>query len=374
MNNNNMGKNKVLVVCPVYSPHAGGGGQYFPLVSSQLSSFKNIFNVIVLTERHPLESFHSVENGIDIYRVLPQRDTLENKNKFYYVYSFIWTYILLYILIPYFVIIKRVTIIHYTRYLTRPFYLLTWLMQKILNTKVVLDMRTTVESNSCIEKLFGYDIIISNSLGVFQQMKAIGVDEKKHSLVPNPVNLPKLVGKGDLEKIAPGVKPPFFLFVGQLLERKSISETLEAFALFQKEFSDFSFIVVGRNMLGNSIENRMGTIKNVSYLGALDRGQVLELMVLSEAVLQPSKVEGIPRVTLEALALGKKVLLPPCVPEFIQDNALFSIQSVSIEEIFKALKRIAKTDQLPTYDLSIHHPENSKKFLLDIYSTLLTNR
>ena len=69
----------ILVCCPVYAPHAGGGGQYFPLLVSQLLSFDKTDQVIVLTEYHPAENFYNYENGTHVYRLLPQRDTKINK-------------------------------------------------------------------------------------------------------------------------------------------------------------------------------------------------------------------------------------------------------------------------------------------------------
>lgn len=90
----------ILVCCPVYSPHAGGGGQYFPLLVKQLLSFKSTKNVIVLTEFHPSEKLYTYESGAHVYRLLPQRDTKVNKTKIYSILSFLLTYFLFYFLLP----------------------------------------------------------------------------------------------------------------------------------------------------------------------------------------------------------------------------------------------------------------------------------
>jgi glycosyltransferase involved in cell wall biosynthesis len=368
----------ILICCPVYEPHAGGGGQYFPLLVKQLLSFKKIRKVVVLTEYHASKNFYSYENDTHVYRLLPQRDTKINKTKLYSIFTFFLTYLIFYTLIPILIIKHRINTIHYTRYLRVPFYFLMLILKNILKVSIILDMRTTVESDGCIKNLFGYSSMISNSKGVFNQMKLLGVPDEKHFFVPNPIEFPKRAKDNKVREILKelGLEEihPYMLFVGQLLERKSIMEVIEAFKIFLVKNQDFYLVLVGRNMIGGMIENELKRCKNIIHIRPIEREKVTALMQEAEMIIQPSKVEGIPRVTLEALSLGKKVLLPPCVPEFVQDNALFSIQSVSVVEIFNAMKRIADTDQLPIYDLSIHNPENSKKVLLDVYSKLLASR
>ena len=367
----------ILVCCPVYSPHAGGGGQYFPLLVSQLLDLEATDRVIVLTEYHPNKKLYTFENNTHVYRILPQRDTKINKTMSYSIASFFVTYLLFYTAMPVLIAIHKISIIHYTRYLRIPFYAFMSIFKNIFKIKIILDMRTTVESDSAIKNLFGYSSMISNSMGVYNQMTDLGVNQDRNNFVPNPIVFPKKLNpvkvKEIIHDLGVDVKFPYLLFVGQLLERKSILEVIDAFDVFTKDHPNFRLVLVGRNMLGDLIQEKLSKNNNILHIGPVEREKVVALMQNAEMILQPSRVEGIPRVSLEALSLGKKVLLPPCVPEFVPNNELFSIDKVKTSEIAEAINRIHKTDKLPQYDLSVHDPKESKKFLKSVYETTTNN-
>lgn len=367
----------ILVCCPVYSPHAGGGGQYFPLLVSQLLSFDMTNKIVVLTEYHPNEKFYTFENNTHVYRLLPQRDTKVDKTKIYSIISFFVTYAMFYLLMPVLMMKYKVNIIHYTRYLRIPFYLLMATLKNIFKVKIILDMRTTVESDECITSLFGYSSMISNSMGVFNQMSLLQVPNNKNFFVPNPIKFPERFKANEAASIIHhlGIDDdmPYLLFVGQLLERKSIIEVIDAFNIFVKKYPDFHLVLVGRNMVGELIEEKINKNKNIIHIKPVPREKVVALMQLAEMIVQPSRVEGIPRVSLEALSLGKKVLLPPCVPEFVSKNEIFSIKHVTTSEIVNAMFRIYETNDVPKYDLSVHNPSESLKVLHDVYIKTLSS-
>jgi glycosyltransferase involved in cell wall biosynthesis len=361
----------VLIVCPIYAPHAGGGGQYFPLLAQQIKSYPGVREVAVITERHPERPSYVLEHGVHLYRLLPQRDSLERKSWFYSIWSFVWTYVLLYFWIPALMRKHRVGMLHYTRYLRRAFYLLAWTLRSIFRKIIILDMRATVENSECIRRLFGVSAVISNSMSVYRQMANLGVPKEKHFFVPNPVHLPKPMRIGEawrvVSSISPRVRRPYLVFVGQLLQRKSIIEVLDAFALFSRGQPEYQLILAGRNMMGSMLERKISETPNVLHLGAVKHDQALALMQESDMVLQPSRVEGIPRVSLEALALGKKTLLPPCVPEFVERNETFTVSEVTAQSVSEAMVRILCTPNGPSYDLFIHDPDRSMSVLYSVY-------
>jgi glycosyltransferase involved in cell wall biosynthesis len=367
-------KKSILIVCPVFSPHAGGGGQYFPLLAKQLRSFSVVRRVVVLTERHPSRTLFSIEDDILIYRLLPQRDTQESKSLIFSIVTFFWTYLTFYISIPLIIIYHDVGVLHYTRYLRSGFYFLTKLMTFFFKTSIILDMRATVENDVCIKNLFGVNALISNSKAVYLQMKELGVSSKINFFVPNPVILPTPIPSFEawnrIAIFSHKVKKPYLLFVGQLLDRKAILEVIDAFKKFSLERPEFSLVLAGRNMMGEPLERKIKQIPSVIQLGPISRDDVLALISGSELVLQPSRVEGIPRVSLETLALRKKILLPPCVPELIENNEKFTIPIINSNEIFKAIKRILECDSIPIYDLSVHDPKFSKSVLSKVYESV----
>lgn len=276
---------------------------------------------------------------------------------------------------PILMIKYKVRVVHYTRYLRMPFYFLMAIFKNIFKVKVILDMRTTVESDKCITNLFGYSSMISNSMGVFNQMNQLKVPDHKNFFVPNPIIFPKKFKDSEavsiINKLGIDHKKPYLLFVGQLLERKSIIEVIDAFDIFNKKYPGFHLILVGRNMIGETIDEKLNANKNILHIKPVPREKVVALMQYAEMIVQPSRVEGIPRVSLEALSLDKKVLLPPCVPEFVSKNEIFSIKHITTSEIVNAMFRIYETSDFPQYDLSVHEPSESIKVLNNVYISTL---
>ena len=371
-------KINVLIVCPVYAPHVGGGGQYFPLLVKELNRSDVVGKIIVLTENHSERSRVSVEDGSIVYRLLPQRDSLSDKSLLYSILSFMFTYCILYFSIPFLLIRYQVSILHYTRYLRRSFYFLTYLSKNVFKVKIILDMRTTVENIDVLKCLFGVDCIISNSEAVFNQINHAGFPGKCHILVENPMYFPEAFMEIELNRllveISSEIRRPYLLFLGQLLERKSIYEILDAFEVFNDREPEFRLIIAGRNMLGKHIINRIKGIKNAIYVGPVWHQHAIALIQGSELVLQPSKIEGIPRVSLEALSLGKKVLLPPCVPEFLESCPEFCPNEISPEIISSCIEKILSYENVPEYDLKKHEAQKSIGKVINIYKKVIKTK
>lgn len=360
------------MICPVYSPHAGGGGQYFPLLAAQLTkiAFGKIF---VLTEHHPNKPAIENQARITIFRILPMRDTKESKTKNYSYFSFLWTYIIFYVFVPWFVLFKNVSHVHFTRYYRRVFYLLLFLLKHVFFTKNIMDVRATIEQGKKWRHVFGINCILVNSLAVQSQVNNHAYNKKIVHLVPNPFIKPKKILRAKalsmIKKVSPNVKKPFLLFVGQLLKRKSVYEVLDGFNKISSTHKKYSLVLIGRNMEGIKILKKIKKQSKVFLTGALPRSKTLAFIQEAAVVLQPSKIEGIPRVSLEAFAFRKKILLPPCVPEF-RRNIKFLPKSINSSEIAKTLDTIIKNKKKPFYNLNAHNPKISQNILKKIYGDL----
>jgi glycosyltransferase involved in cell wall biosynthesis len=102
------------------------------------------------------------------------------------------------------------------------------------------------------------------------------------------------------------------IFVGRLIERKGVHIVLEAARIFP----DIDFSIVGTSydredsiyaadLKRKSIEV---CLRNVNFLGKLSQLRLRDLMQTSDILLLPSRIEGIPKITLEAAATGM-----PCI-------------------------------------------------------------
>ena len=101
---------------------------------------------------------------------------------------------------------------------------------------------------------------------------------------------------------------PVVLFTGTIIERKGAHLVVEA----ARQIPEAQFRIVGSGRDGFEEklrqEVRESKIANVQFLGPQPQPKLVETMQQSDVFLLPSRMEGIPKVTLEAAATGM-----PCV-------------------------------------------------------------
>jgi len=123
--------------------------------------------------------------------------------------------------------------------------------------------------------------------------------------------------------------PLRLLFLGNLSDRKGVSDLLHALTLMRSPAPHWHLTVAG----GGDVEGyrqaaqRMGLADAVTFFGWAQQDQVAELLAAADALVLPSYVEGLPLVILEALANGVAVVCTPVgeIPTTLTDgrNALF---------------------------------------------------
>jgi len=133
---------------------------------------------------------------------------------------------------------------------------------------------------------------------------------------------------------------PVVLFAGTLMERKGPQYALEAAGRFPNAI--FRLVGAGRQGFEGTLQQKIteSGLKNVSLDGPKTQSQMVEIMRQSDIFLLPSRLEGIPKVTLEAAATGL-----PCVvfrdyetPSVMDGVTGFQVGTV--EEMMGALGRL----------------------------------
>ena len=134
------------------------------------------------------------------------------------------------------------------------------------------------------------------------------------------------------------------LFVGHLLERKGADLVVEA----AKQLPGVHFRMIGatRGEFGEKLRERSRSIPNVSFDDPMRQGSLAEAMRDSDLLLHPSRVEGVPKVTLEAAATGL-----PCIvfddyetPSVI--DGLTGFQVKTFNEMLARLKALVEDSGL----------------------------
>lgn len=114
------------------------------------------------------------------------------------------------------------------------------------------------------------------------------------------------------------------LFLGNLLERKGISDLLHALASLPPGTADWTASIAGGGDVARyqDLARELGIADRTSFLGWVDQPTSRTLLVESDVLVLPSYDEGMPLVVLEALGMGTPVICTPvgAIPEVLEDQ------------------------------------------------------
>lgn len=160
--------------------------------------------------------------------------------------------------------------------------------------------------------------------------------------VPEPTHARRVAGDSAMQRV---------LFVGNLSERKGVTDLLQALALPGLETARLEVTLAG----GGDVEayeakaRQLGIDSFVRFAGWSDQQQVARLMARADVLVLPSYDEGLPLVILEALANGVAVVCSPVgeIPSVLSDgiNASF-VQPGDVAGIAAGLRRVLQDAEL----------------------------
>ncbi len=156
-------------------------------------------------------------------------------------------------------------------------------------------------------------------------MRDYGVARERVRVVPNGADLPDEAAEAPAarqwrERFSAGLVRPLWVVVARLEEQKGHAVLLDALAEVRKRGLDFTLAVAGDGSLRGSLEERarqIGIDGQVHFLGTLD--DVGPLLAAADAVVLPSRWEGLPLALLEAMARSRAVVASDVggVPEVV---------------------------------------------------------
>ncbi len=164
-----------------------------------------------------------------------------------------------------------------------------------------------------------------------------------------------------------------FLFIGRLLSDKGIREFVNAAALVKQVSPEVRFQILGNTDEGNPASipaeelQQWIEMQHVEYLGYTD--DVRPHISGASAVVLPSYREGMPRVLLEGMAMGKPVITTDSVGcrDTVEDGIngfiVPSENAAALSEAMLQFTRLSKAEQVSMSQYSRYKAE--KKFSND---------
>lgn len=136
-----------------------------------------------------------------------------------------------------------------------------------------------------------------------------------------------------------------FLFVGNLIKIKGVTELIRSFKLFLHSNQDWKLIIVGNGPLKKIIPKH----KNIKYLSFKTPKEISKLMQKSRFLVLPTHIDQWPLVVNEATLCGCGLILTDVVgniPEFSNSKNSIIFKVSSIKSLLSALEKASELSDL----------------------------
>lgn len=97
------------------------------------------------------------------------------------------------------------------------------------------------------------------------------------------------------------------IFVGSLIRRKGVDLLPEIIAQIEKANIRYQFTIAGSGELDSLLQENLSSNKNVFLIGQKSNEEIIELFQENDALLFPTRSEGLPNVLVESMKAG-------CIP------------------------------------------------------------
>ena len=233
------------------------------------------------------------------------------------------------------------------------------------------------------------DCIIAISNAIQNYLARKGLDVTKIRCIPNFVDLTwmnnaeyqnkEFENKSNSEIINVG-------YIGNLIPLKRVDWILKAIADLLKNHSDLKIFLhlVGDGSLSNRLKvmvSKLGMNGHVKFYGYLDN--IAPIMKKLDLIVMASKFEGIPRILMEAMSVGKTCIGPRIggVDELIENNVTgYLFDPHSYKDLVRKLENVViKKRYLSPIKVKEHIENNfdarkGSKKTLELYESLVANR
>jgi L-malate glycosyltransferase len=219
---------------------------------------------------------------------------------------------------------------------------------KVASTGLLSDftvLKNTLFGPSMLGFLRNADRIIALCREAVAEARENGFQSKKIVVIPNGVDTARFKPA----RLQAGV-PKRIVYAGSLTATKGVDVLIDAFFMLKREQTDLVLDIFGSGSLHDSLRDKavsLGLAGDVIFHGSVPD---IERRLSSACIfVQPSLVEGMSNVILEAMAAGLPVVATTtgAAPDIIQDgvNGLL-VNPGSVEQMYAAVARVLSDEAL----------------------------
>ena len=349
----NAGLRKLVIICPFFHGSGSGVATYYQLLAEQLG--RRGVELIIISDR---EKGHFRGK---YYRLFPRRCG-RNRSRYRDILNYGIQNILYLRLLPIIRSERPESLLIHSSFYNHPglFIYYAKKLRQQYGGRMVADVRDQLMPAEKIHYLNIYDSIISCSLNVKAHL--IKNRAEKEKLVHIPViQEPLEIKKGDAQRVLLkyGLSENKYIFyAGLVKEEKGVQLLLQTFCHYLQR-NDLKLVLAGFNKLKNADAKNMLEHPEVLYIGNQDRNTILALMCKAALCVNLSFSEGMPRASLEAIDLGRPVLLPKGIPEFDMHCPDNVVKVMEPKMVAKQFEKILIARKHSNYPIEQHRVKNT---------------
>jgi glycosyltransferase involved in cell wall biosynthesis len=350
---------RLVIVTPLMPPASGGGGIYTDTLARGLIEQELAEYVCVITETHPdapREATH-LDGRYRIIRRFPFRAGSANKNwRSYLAYG---KQNLQYSRLEAVCTEERATaiLIHSSLH-NNPNLLPVWMPTlSRRRLRLVADVRDPLLPPKRFPQLYPYQKIVACSQSVANHLRNDNALREKLETIPIPLHVERPEECMIHHVLVRHSLQPrrYLLSTNGLLQRKGLSHLLAVAEELKYRNIGITVAIAGKERDRSSKIDALIENGVIRYLGMLPHAEVLSLSAAALANINLSPVEGMPRTTLETIAVGGNVIISKGIPEFdalSTDAVVDPRQTATVADL---VQRLQFTPVPFPYDISQHH-------------------
>lgn len=356
----------ILIISPIFSPTSGGASIYYMELVKNISEYKEVKRIFVITEKINKKENYSNYKKLSVINLFPFRS-----GKFTYKYMQFFLYglqNLQYLLFP--IIFKKlkpdVTLLH-SSFLNYPNLLYLIIKFFLKKYKIILDVRDCLLPKKKFYQINLFRIIITCSETVNNYLP----NYEGKRFIPIFFNTTFINDKTVINKYRLG-NEKYFLYCGLIKKSKNIEFLYKVFKTYQIKYDpSVKLVLVGINK-DNSILHHLLKDKNILYFNQMPYKDILSLIFNSYLPINLSLSEGLSRFSLESLFLKKITILPRNIIEFNnQCSSYVAVSYVNADLVADQIFFLKNNNIIEHYNFSCHDPKNIRKKYFKLFMDVI---